>query len=84
VRKRPGFDHWNTDDCKVFDPFAGSGTTLLVARQLGRYGVGLDLSAEYLTLARARLSLDKLEAWENGGTDGTTTLDGMPLFEQLR
>jgi DNA modification methylase len=32
----------------VLDPFAGTGTTVLVAEKLGRIGVGLDLSSEYL------------------------------------
>lgn len=51
----------------VLDIFAGSGTTLQVARQLGRFGVGLDLSFEYLVNeARSRLGLDALEAWGNG------------------
>jgi hypothetical protein len=39
----------------VLDPFAGTGTTVGVARQLGRYGIGLDLSADYLRLARWRV-----------------------------
>lgn len=69
----------------VFDPFVGSGTTLMVARQLGRHGVGLDLSAEYLGLARERLELDKLEAWESGRTDpgnGQPELTDLPLFKE--
>jgi site-specific DNA-methyltransferase (adenine-specific) len=32
----------------VLDPFVGSGTTIMVANQLGRRGVGLDLSFKYL------------------------------------
>lgn len=32
----------------VFDPFVGSGTTLRVAMQLGRYAIGCDLSFDYL------------------------------------
>jgi DNA modification methylase len=34
--------------CVVLDPFAGSGTTLAVARELGRSAIGLDLSYKYL------------------------------------
>lgn len=51
----------------VLDIFAGSGTTLQVARTLGRFGVGLDLSFDYLVNeAKSRLELDALEAWERG------------------
>jgi DNA modification methylase len=39
----------------VFDPFVGSGTTLEVAGSLGRRSIGLDLSGDYLKLARRRL-----------------------------
>jgi len=60
----------------VFDPFGGSGTTALVARQLGRDAVMLDLSPEYLELARQRLALDKVDAWQNGsGIDGGAAVD---------
>lgn len=37
--------------CVVLDPFLGSGTTVMVAKELGRKGIGCDLSAEYLALA---------------------------------
>ena len=40
----------------VLDPFAGSGTTGLVALQHGRAFVGIELSPEYLELARKRLA----------------------------
>ncbi len=40
----------------VLDPFIGSGTTALAAAQLGRYYVGIDLSKEYVELARKRIS----------------------------
>lgn len=39
----------------VLDPFMGSGTTALVARQEGRRAVGIDLSLPYLEEAIARL-----------------------------
>ena len=34
--------------CVVLDPFVGSGTTVATAVLLGRCGVGIDLSEEYL------------------------------------
>jgi DNA modification methylase len=38
----------------VIDPFCGTGTTNLVAMQLGRKSIGIDLSAEYIGYARQR------------------------------
>ena len=38
----------------VLDPFCGTGTAMLVARQLGRRSVGIDLAEDYLEAARAR------------------------------
>ena len=39
----------------VLDPFAGSGTTALVAWQLGRVTIGFDHAPEYIESARRRL-----------------------------
>lgn len=39
----------------ILDPFMGSGTTCLAAKQLGRAYVGVDISPEYCELARQRL-----------------------------
>jgi DNA modification methylase len=70
--------------CVVFDPFNGSGTTGLVARKLGRSYVGLDLSMDYLHLARERLGLTALDEWTNGKQpEDTTTHDDLPLFQAL-
>ena len=41
--------------CTVLDPFLGSGTTLAVARRLGRNGVGIELNPEYVKLAEKRI-----------------------------
>ena len=38
----------------VFDPFAGTGTTSLVAFQHGRKSIGIDISKEYIAIARER------------------------------
>jgi DNA modification methylase len=40
----------------VVDPFAGTGTTMLVASALGRIGIGVDRSADYCRLAKWRTS----------------------------
>jgi DNA modification methylase len=39
----------------VLDPFCGTGTTLLAAHRQGRVGAGMDVSGEFLALARQRL-----------------------------
>lgn len=41
----------------VLDPFGGSGTTALVARQLGRRAVLIELNSDYIEIARNRLGL---------------------------
>jgi DNA modification methylase len=41
----------------VLDPFCGTGTTNLVARELGRKSVGIDVSKEYLDVAAERCRL---------------------------
>jgi site-specific DNA-methyltransferase (adenine-specific) len=46
---------------RVFDPFCGSGTTLLAARQLGRLAVGVEISERYCALAATRLTHGVLE-----------------------
>ena len=39
----------------VLDPFAGTGTTLLAAKQLGRESIGIELNPIYCTIAEQRL-----------------------------
>jgi DNA modification methylase len=46
---------WLPVPCTVLDPFCGAATTLVVAEALGRRGIGVELSAEYLAIARRRL-----------------------------
>jgi modification methylase len=40
----------------ILDPFSGSGTTALVAKQLGRNFIGIDISPEYCETAQARIN----------------------------
>lgn len=39
----------------VLDPFSGTGTTMKVAYELGRKSIGIDLSNEYIRLAKQRI-----------------------------
>ena len=45
----------------VLDIFAGSGTTLKVAKDMGRDYIGIELNPEYIKLIEKRLELDKLK-----------------------
>jgi site-specific DNA-methyltransferase (adenine-specific) len=55
---------WNPScecDCEpvpaiILDPFSGTGTSLLVARQLGRRSIGIELNERYCAMTRARLA----------------------------
>jgi DNA modification methylase len=53
-------------DGLVIDPFAGGGTTTVVARRLGRRAGGIELHEEFVIEARRRIKAD--EAQEEPGT----------------
>ncbi len=43
-------------DGLLLDPFAGSGSTILAAKRLGFSAIGIEKSAEYCAIARARIA----------------------------
>jgi len=57
---------WVSCDCNagfkrgvVLDPFVGSGTTCLVAKELGRDCIGIEAAKEYIDIAKQRLDWGK-------------------------
>jgi site-specific DNA-methyltransferase (adenine-specific) len=45
----------------IYDPFLGSGGTLVSAHQLGRIGYGVEISPEYVAVSLQRLADPGLE-----------------------
>jgi len=43
-------------DALIIDPFAGSGTTLVAAQELGMDAIGIELDKSYVEIARERVS----------------------------
>lgn len=44
-------------DGVVLDPFCGTGTTMKVAYELGRRSIGIDISSEYIEMAKRRCGI---------------------------
>jgi site-specific DNA-methyltransferase (adenine-specific) len=67
----------------VLDPFAGSGTTLVVAKKLGRRWLGFELSENYVSQVNARLDAiaegDPLVGPEDPKTSAPSTAAGKKL-----
>jgi site-specific DNA-methyltransferase (adenine-specific) len=72
----------------VFDPFAGSGTTLAVAKKLGRQFLGTELSEDYAAAATERLKSIRVGDPLNGPADPASsspnTANGVTLEARNR
>jgi len=51
----------------VFDPFAGSGTTLKVAKELGREGIGYEIDLELKRVIRKKLAGENFVTEDRAG-----------------
>jgi hypothetical protein len=75
---RPTCEHEHTQEEAVpgvvLDPFVGSGTTVMVAKELLRRGIGLDISMEYL---------DEQAKVRTGISSPSKQFDELPLFAEL-
>jgi len=63
------------EDQVVLDPFAGSGTTGIACKRLGREFVGIEQNPEYADLARARIGLDVADPTHVRGDDDQSGLE---------
>lgn len=52
---RDHLSSWSRKGDVVLDPFLGSGTTLLVAQEMARVGIGIEISKRYCDIARRRV-----------------------------
>jgi site-specific DNA-methyltransferase (adenine-specific) len=72
----------------VFDPFTGSGTTLAVAKKLGRRFLGTELSEDYAKYATRRLqsirSGDPLDGPADPASSSPNTANGVTLEARNR
>jgi len=55
--------------CTVLDPFHGSGTTTLVARELSRNSIGIELNPESIQEARERLGIAAQAVLDTGAVE---------------
>lgn len=67
---------WSVPDETILDPFVGSGTTLMCAKQLGRKAIGIEIEEKY-----CKIAVDRIEAARAGKTYRQQKAGLKTLFE---
>lgn len=72
-------------DTRILDPFAGVGSTLVAAKNLGRHGIGVELNDEFANVARQRLNVMQPSLFEptEGGSGTVIVGDALELKHHL-
>jgi len=60
---------WSNPGELVLDPFCGSGTTPLAAKELNRRYVGIEINPEYVAICKRRIAQDVLPLFSDNGMD---------------
>ena len=71
-----------SDDAIVLDPFAGSGTTAIAAKKLGRRFIGIDSNREYVGIALKRL--EEIKSVRSGKYKGKNMETQLKLLEKRK
>lgn len=74
----------NSSDRVVLDPFMGSGSTLVAAREVGKCGIGFEISPEYARLARRRLSQLPLDGYAELNDEEATRVGYNIILDDAR
>ena len=53
-------ERYSNENDLIFDPFMGSGTTCVAAKQLQRRFIGIEISEKYCQIAREKLRVETL------------------------
>jgi len=69
---------WSNPGDVVLDPFAGSGTTLKAAKELGRRWIGIEVNPAYVEICWKRVAQGVLPLVPNSVIDVTSRSDAKP------